>query len=809
MQFFAPLWSFPRRRTLSEFLLQRQANSVNNPADLRKKIEMKNNRLVLGFIGLMMAVRLYAQPSVADSKMNSFIDDLMGRMTLEEKIGQLNLLSVGFDVTGPQISRDADAEIRRGQVGGVFNTYTPVAVRTLQMQALKESRLGIPLLFGYDVIHGHKTIFPIPLGISCTWNMDLIERSARIAATEASADGVNWTFSPMVDIARDPRWGRIAEGAGEDPYLGAKIARAMVRGYQDGDCSRSNSLMACVKHFALYGAVEAGRDYNTVDMSRRQMYEYYLPPYQAAVAAGAGSVMSSFNEIDSVPASGNHWLLTDLLRTQWGFQGFVVTDYTAINEMTEHGMGDFRTDAELALKAGVDMDMVSEAFLKNLPELVAHGEIPESMIDQSCRRILEAKYKLGLFADPYHGCSEERARGEILTPENREAAREIAEQSFVLLKNERQLLPLKKSGTIALVGPLADDQQNLLGSWRAAGDWRQAVSVMAGISNVAGSTVTILHAKGANLVDDPALRATLKAFGDEIPVDSRSPREMLAEAVAVADRADVVVAVLGESSGMTGEAASRSDIGLPECQKELLRALVATGKPLVLVLMNGRPLTLTWESEHCGAILETWFGGTEAGNAISDVLFGDYNPSGKLTATFPRTVGQIPIYYNHKNTGRPYQGDPGFKYVSRYLDVPNDPLYAFGYGLSYTTFSYGDVKLSKTALAGEETLVASVNLTNTGDRAGEETVQLYLGQPAASVTRSVEDLRGFQKVTLQPGETKEVVFRITPEDLKFYNGTLDYDWEPGKFIIHIGSSSSQVKSAAVYWSKTAGTAKMQ
>lgn len=763
---------------------------------------MKIYRLVFGFIGVMMSGCLYAQPPIVDTKMNAFIGDLMSRMTLEEKIGQLNLLSVGFDVTGPQLSRDANTEIRQGQVGGVFNTYTPVAVRKLQSLALKESRLGIPLLFGYDVIHGHKTIFPIPLGLSCTWNLDLIERSARIAAVEASADGLNWTFSPMVDIARDARWGRIAEGAGEDPYLGAQIARAMVRGYQGGDFSRSNSLMACVKHFALYGAVEAGRDYNTVDMSRLQMYEYYLPPYRAAVEAGAGSVMSSFNEVDGVPATANHWLLTDLLRTQWGFQGFVVTDYTAINEMTEHGMGDFRKDAELALQAGVDMDMVDGTFVKYLPELAAHGEISESMIDQACRRILEAKYKLGLFADPYRGCTDERARREILTPENRKAAREIAEQSFVLLKNDRQILPLRKSGVIALVGPLADDQQNLLGSWRAAGDWRQAVSVLTGISNVSGSTVTILHAKGANLVDDPALRTTLKAFGAEVPVDGRSPREMLAEAVTVAARADVVVAVLGESSGMSGEAASRSDIGLPENQQELLRALVETGKPVVLVLMNGRPLTLTWEAEHCGAILETWFGGTEAGNAVADVLFGDYNPSGKLTATFPRTVGQIPIYYNHKNTGRPYMGDPGYKYVSRYLDVPNDPLYAFGYGLSYTTFSYGDIKLSKTALAGEETLAASVTLTNTGERAGEETVQLYLSQPVASVTRSVEDLRGFQKVRLQPGETKEVTFRITPEDLKFYNGNLKYDWEPGEFIVRIGgNSTSQLKSAIVRWSK--------
>jgi beta-glucosidase len=691
-------------------------------------------------------------------------------------------------------------------VGGVFNTYTPVAVRKLQSMALKESRLGIPLLFGYDVIHGHKTIFPIPLGLSCTWNPDSIERSARIAAAEASADGVNWTFSPMVDIARDARWGRISEGAGEDPYLGAQIARAMVRGYQGGDLSRSNAVMACVKHFALYGAVEAGRDYNTVDMSRIQMYQYYLPPYRAAVEAGAGSVMSSFNEIDGVPATANHWLLTDLLRTQWGFPGFVVTDYTAMNEISEHGLGGYRKDAELALKAGVDMDMVSEAYVKYLPELAAQGEISQSMIDQACRRILEAKYKLGLFADPYRGCTAERAGREMLTPESRKVAREIAEQSFVLLKNDREILPLKKSGTIALVGPLGDDRQDLLGSCRAAGDWQQAVSVLTGMSNVAGSAVKILHAKGANLVDDPVLRETLRAFGVQIPVDGRSPQEMVAEAVAVAARADVVVAVLGESSGMSGEAASRSDIGLPGCQEELLQALVKTGKPVVLVLMNGRPLTLSWEAAHCGAILETWFGGTEAGNAVADVLFGDYNPSGKLTATFPRNVGQIPVYYNHKNTGRPYKGDPGFRYVSRYLDVSNDPLYAFGYGLSYTTFAYSGVKLSKTALAGEETLVASVSVTNTGNRAGEETVQLYLSQPAASVTRSVEDLRGFQKVRLRPGETREVTFRITPDDLKFYNGRLEYDWEPGEFIVRIGGNSASLESATVRWSKDTAAA---
>jgi beta-glucosidase len=762
---------------------------------------MKRTKLIISLIGFAVVGTLHAQPAAGDAKMNAFIDNLMNRMTLKEKIGQLNLLSVGFDTTGPQLSKDAEAEIREGLVGGVFNTYTPVAVRKLQSLALNQSPLGIPLLFGYDVIHGYKTIFPIPLGLSCTWNPSLIERSARIAANEASADGVNWTFSPMVDLCRDPRWGRIAEGAGEDPYLGSQIARAMVHGYQGDSLSQSNTLMACVKHFALYGAVEAGRDYNTVDMSRVRMYQYYLPPYRAAVEAGAGSVMTSFNDINGVPATANHWLVTDVLRKQWGFQGFVVSDYTAISEMTAWGMGGLRQDAELAFKAGVDMDMVSETYLKYLPGLVADGKIPESMVNQACRRILEAKYKLGLFTDPYRGCTEERARAEILTPANLKAAREFAERSFVLLKNDRHILPLKKSGVVALVGPLADDQSNLLGCWRAAGDWHRAISVQMGISNVVGSAATVLHAKGANLVDDPTLRATLKAFGEDIPVDSRPPQEMIAQAVAVAKRADVVVAVLGESSGMSGEAASRSKIGLPECQEKLLHALVKTGKPLVLVLMNGRPLTLTWEAEHCGAILETWFGGTEAGNAIADVLFGNYNPSGKLTATFPRDVGQIPVYYNHKNTGRPYKGNPDEKYVSRYLDAPNTPLFPFGYGLSYTTFAYGDIKLNKTSLIGDETLLASVKVTNTGERAGEETVQLYLSQPAASVTRSVEDLRGFQKVLLQPGESREVTFRITTDDLKFYNTNLKYDWEPGKFIVRIGGNSSQLESASVGWRK--------
>jgi beta-glucosidase len=766
---------------------------------------MNKTRLLSVLIGLLMSVCLHAKSQADDARMNAFIDGLLGRMTLEEKIGQLTLLSMGFNTNGPLLNTESETQIQQGLLGGVFGVYTPTATRKLQSLAVNKSRLGIPLLLGFDVIHGHRTIFPIPLGLSCTWNPDAIERSTRIAATEATADGLNWTFSPMVDICRDPRWGRIAEGAGEDPFLGAQIAQAMVHGYQGDDLSRSNNLMACVKHFGLYGAAEAGRDYNTVDMSPVKMYQYYLPPYRAAVEAGVGSVMSSFNEINGVPATGNRWLLTDVLRKQWGFQGFVVSDYMAVPEMTEHGMGNLSDDAWLALTAGLDMDMANgsshETYPRYLPDLVKQGKISEATINEACRRILEAKYKLGLFADPYRGCTEERARATMLTLESRSFARVLAEQSFVLLKNDRRILPLKKTGVVALVGPLAADQTNLLGSWRAAGDWHQAVSVQTGISNVVGPAVKVLHAKGANLIDDPALLATLRAFGEYVPVDTRSPEKMIEEAVRAAKRADVVVAVLGESSGMSGEAASRSHLGLPEGQEDLLRALVKTGKPVVLVLMNGRPLTLTWEAEHCGAILETWFGGTEAGNAIADVLFGDSNPSGKLTATFPRDVGQIPIYYNHKNTGRPFVGDPNYKFVSRYLDVSNDPLYPFGYGLSYTTFSYGGVVLSKTNLTGDETLLASVLVTNTGDRAGEETVQLYLSQPVASFTRSVEDLRGFQKVRLQPGESNKVTFRIAPEDLKFYNSTLEYDWEPGQFIIRLGGDSSHLKSASVFWGK--------
>src|SRR6266487_114514 len=747
---------------------------------------MKKINTVIFFF--LIAITLHAQ----DSKMNSFISSLMSKMTLDEKIGQLNLVTPGGAVTGSVVSSDVDGKIRKGEVGGLFGITGPDKIRKAQEIAVNGSRLHIPLIFGLDVIHGHKTVFPIPLGLSCSWDTALIEHSARIAASEATADGLCWTFSPMVDIARDPRWGRIAEGAGEDPYLGSQIAKAMVRGYQGDDLSKNHTLMACVKHFALYGASEAGRDYNTVDISRIKMYEYYLPPYKAAIDAGVGSVMSSFNEIDAVPATGNKWLLTDLLRKQWGFKGFVVSDYTSVSEMTAHGMGDLQAVSALALNAGLDMDMVAEGFLTTIKKSLKEGKTSQKQIDEACRRILEAKYKLGLFDDPFHYVNESRPAKEILTAENRQAAREIATHTFVLLKNSPLppaggagvgTLPLRKSGTIALIGPLANNQRNMLGTWSVSGDYKQSVTIMDGIKNVAGNGVNILYATGANISDDTLLVKRTNALGPEIEIDKRSPQEMINEAVQTANKADVVVAVLGEAADMTGEASSRSDISLPESQENLLKALVQTGKPVVLVLMSGRPLTITWEDEHVNAILEAWFPGIEAGNAIADVLFGNYNPGGKLSISFPKNVGQIPIYYNHKNTGRPYNGEPSAKFKSDYLDVSNDPLYPFGYGLSFSNFEYSDIRLNKTDLKGNDKLIATVTLTNTGKLAGEETVQLYITDPVASITRAVKDLKGFQKITLQPGEIKAVSFNITTEYLKFFaphsvnNSDLKYDWE--------------------------------
>ena len=736
---------------------------------------------------------LHATAQTSDAKMKAYVTSLMSKMTLDEKIGQLNLVTPGWGVpTGSVVSRGVEDNIRKGRVGGLFGIFGPDKIRQAQALAVKESRLHIPLIFGLDVIHGHKTIFPIPLGLSCSWDTTLVEHSARIAAVEATADGLCWVYSPMVDIARDPRWGRIAEGSGEDPYLGSKMARAMVKGYQGTDLSKDNTVMACVKHFALYGAAEAGRDYNTTDMSRIRMYNEYLPPYKAAVDAGVGSVMSSFNEIDGIPATGNHWLLTELLRNKWGFKGFVVSDYTSVNEMMSHGMGDLPTVSALALKAGLDMDMVGEGFLTTLQNSLKAGKVTLKEINDACQRVLEAKYKLGLFDNPYRYINESRPDKEILTAQNRQAARETATRSLVLLKNERQVLPLKKSGTIALIGPLADNHTEMLGTWAVSGDKTKSVSIIEGMKNVAGSGVQILLAKGANITDDTAFAKRISPFDKPTEIDARTPEAMIQEAIDVAGKADAVVAIVGEAAEMSGESASRTSLDLPGSQRRLIEALVKTGKPLVVVLMNGRPLTIPWLDEQAPAILEAWFAGTEAGNAIADVLFGNYNPSGKLTTSFPRNVGQIPIYYNHKNTGRPYEGgNPKFK--SDYLDVDNSPLYPFGYGLSYTTFTYDTIQLSQNTLRPGQSITASILVKNIGNMAGEETVQLYIRDLAGSVTRPVKELKGFQKINLNAGEMKKVEFTITENDLKFYNSDLKYVAEPGEFKIFIGTNSRDVK----------------
>jgi len=731
-------------------------------------------------------------------QMQQFVASLMQKMTLEEKIGQLNLVSVGFDVTGPVVSKDVDASIKKGLVGGVLNTYTPVAARKLQELAMKESRLHIPLILGYDVIHGHRTIFPIPLGLAASWDLDAMERSARIAAEESAADGINWVYSPMVDIARDPRWGRVAEGAGEDPYLGSRIAEAMVRGYQGptNDMTRPENVMACLKHFALYGAAEAGRDYNTTDMSRQRMYNEYLPPYKAAVAAGVGSVMSSFNDINGIPATANKWLLTDLLRNQWGFTGFVATDYTAINEMEAHGMGDEKKVSELALKAGVDMDMVGEVFLKQLATNLKEGTVSQADIDLACRRVLEAKYKLGLFQDPYRGVTEARAKATMMKPAFIADARDITRRTLVLLKNDKQTLPLKNTVNIAVVGPLADRARDMIGNWSGAGDSKQAVSILQGIKNVGGAGVRVTYAQGVNVADDDQMIKRLNEHGGELKLDPRPAETTIAEAVQAAQGADVVVAVVGESQGMTGEAASRADIGLPGRQLDLLKALKATGKPLVVVLVNGRPLTLPWESQNADAILETWFGGTQAGNAVADALFGVYNPSGKLTMTFPQSVGQVPIYYNHKSTGRPYGGVALDKYKSRYLDVPNDPLYPFGFGLSYTTFTYSKPTVSQASIRPGQDLDVAVTVQNTGQYDGAEVAQLYLRDMVGSSTRPVKELKGFQKITLKKGESRQLTFHLSADDLKFYNDDLKFVAEPGEFQVMVGGNSRDVQMAS-------------
>ncbi|MGE5428733.1 MAG: beta-glucosidase BglX [Methylococcaceae bacterium] len=760
---------------------------------------MKKLQLIMIFMMIMGPAFITGaqnNSSVENQKMKTFIDQLMGKMTLEEKLGQLNLPASGDIITGAGSSNDIGSKIKNGQVGGLFNIKGVAKIRDVQKVAVEQSRLKIPLIFGMDVIHGYQTVFPIPLGMSCSWDMSLIEQSARLAAQEASADGICWTFSPMVDIGRDPRWGRMSEGSGEDPFLGSHIAQAMVKGYQGDDLSKNNTIMACVKHFALYGAGEAGRDYNTVDMSRIRMYNEYLPPYKAAVDAGAGSVMSSFNEIDGIPASANRWLMTELLRNQWGFKGFVVTDYTAINEMTDHGLGDLKEVSALALHAGIDMDMVSDGLLTTLKQSLDEGKVTQQEIDQACRRVLEAKYKLGLFEDPYRYCDLNRAKKEIFTPANRQVARDIASQTFVLLKNDNQTLPLQAKGTIALIGPLADNRENMTGTWSVAGEFAKSVSLLDGLKKALGTQANILYAKGTNVVSDPDLDARISVFGKPTQWDKRPQKDMIAEAVAAAQKADVVIAAVGESAEMSGESSSRSDINLPENQRELLEALKATGKPVVMVLFTGRPLTISWEKTNMPAILNVWFAGSEAGDAIADVLFGKVNPSGKLSATFPQNVGQIPIYYNHKNTGRPLAEGKWFqKFRSNYLDVSNDPLFPFGYGLSYTTFDYKNLKLSSPSIAKDGKLTVSVDVTNTGNYDGAEVVQLYLRDMVGSVTRPVKELKGFQKVFLKKGGTKTVEFTLAEPDLRFYNSELQWVSEPGDFKVFVGTSSASTMEA--------------
>lgn len=761
---------------------------------------MKSTKTLVAILLFCFAAAHAQTPTPADAKMNTFITSLMSKMTLDEKIGQLNLPGAGDITTGQAGNSNIGKKIEEGKVGGLFNIKSVAKIKEVQRIAVEKSRLKIPMIFGMDVIHGYETEFPIPLGLSCTWDMSEIERSARIAATEASADGICWTFSPMVDISRDPRWGRISEGNGEDPYLGSQIAKAMVKGYQR-DLSGNTDIMACVKHYALYGAAEAGRDYNTTDMSPVRMFNEYLPPYKAAVDAGVGSLMASFNDVNGIPATANKWLMTDILRNRWGFKGFVVTDYTGIMELTPHGLGDLQTVSALALKAGIDMDMVSEGFLNTIKQSLKEGKVTQQDIDRACRRVLEAKYKLGLFADPYKYCNEQRAATEIFTAASRQEARKIAADCFVLLKNQGNVLPIKKGGTIALVGPLADTRENMVGTWSVAADFSKSVSVLDGLKEAVGDGGKVVYSLGANLDADSVFEQRATIFGKGLHRDPRPTSEILQDALNAASQADVIVAALGESAEMSGESSSRSDIEIPQTQQDLLKALLKTGKPVVLVLFTGRPLAIKWENEEVPAILNVWFGGTEAGHAIADVLFGDVNPSGKLSTTWPQNVGQVPLYYNHKNTGRPLEGPWFQKFRSNYLDVSNDPVYPFGYGLSYSHFTYSEMKVSSTTLKGAQTLKATVTVSNDGSRAGKEVVQLYIRDLVGSITRPVKELKGFQKIALNAGESRQVSFEITPEDLKFYNNELKYDWESGDFVIMIGGNSRDVLAQKITWNK--------
>lgn len=753
---------------------------------------MKIRNLVFGAICGITFFSCSESGGGKEVEMDRFVTDLMGKMTIREKLGQLNLPSGGDLVTGSVMNSELSDMIRKEEIGGFFNVKGIKKIYDLQRLAVEETRLKIPLIVGADVIHGYETIFPIPLALSCSWDTLAIQRMARVSAIEASADGICWTFSPMVDICRDARWGRIAEGSGEDPYLGSLLAKAYVHGYQGDSMQGKDEILSCVKHFALYGASEAGKDYNTVDMSHLRMYNEYFAPYRAAVEAGVGSVMSSFNIVDGIPATANKWLLTDVLRDEWGFQGLLVTDYNSIAEMSIHGVAPLKEASVRALQAGTDMDMVSCGFLNTLEESLKEGKVTEAQIDAACRRVLEAKYKLGLFADPYKYCDTLRAEKELYTPEHRAVAREVAAETFVLLKNENHLLPLEEKGKIALIGPMADARNNMCGMWSMTCTPSRHGTLLEGIRSAVGDKAEILYAKGSNVYYDAEME---KGAVGIRPLERGNDQQLLAEALRTAARADVIVAAVGECAEMSGESPSRTNLEIPDAQQDLLKALVKTGKPVVLLLFTGRPLILNWESEHIPSILNVWFGGSETGDAVADVLFGKAVPCGKLTTTFPRSVGQLPLFYNHLNTGRPDPDNRVFnRYASNYLDESNEPLYPFGYGLSYTDFVYGDLQLSSETLPKNGNLTASVTVTNKGNHDGYETVQIYLRDIYAEVARPVKELKGFDRIFLKKGESREVKFVLTEDDLKFYNSGLQYIYEPGEFDVMIGTNSRDVQT---------------
>ena len=748
--------------------------------------------------------------------MKEYIDQLMAKMTLQEKIGQLNLMVAGDITTGGALDTQVGGDIAKGNMGGVFNIKGAEKIKALQDIAIKKSRLGIPLLVGMDVIHGYETMFPIPLALSCSWDTEALRKAGEVSAKEASADGINWTFSPMVDVALDARWGRISEGNGEDPYLSGVLGAAMTKGYQYFDMNNAfilpkDHIMACLKHFALYGAVESGKEYNTVDMSKVRMFNQYLPPYEAVVKAGVGSVMSSFNLIDYVPATANKWMMTDILRKQWGFKGLLVTDYASIAEILRHGTAkDLKQASEQSLLAGTDMDMCSQGFVKYLTQSVNEGKVSVADIDQACRRILEAKYKLGLFSDPYRYSDLKRSKTDIYTAENRKVARDVAAETFVLLKNDNSILPLKKQGKIALIGPLADTRNNIAGTWSVAQAPDKYTTIKEAMEQyLRGTGATLLYAQGSNIWRD----AQLQKNGEfDKPLQRGDEAQLKAEAMKVAKDADVIVCCMGESADMSGECGTRTNLEMPDVQRELLAELTQLGKPVVLLNFAGRPTVLTWEKQHVPAIMNVWFGGSEMGDALCDILFGDKVPSGKLSVSMPKATGQEPLYYNHQNTGRPVPDDnPQFaKYASNCLDVSNGPLYPFGYGLSYTTFQYGDLQLSALeanvdgivngaseadAWKDGQDLTAKITVKNTGCRDADEVVQLYIRDMVASVSRPVKELKAFERIHLKTGESREVTFHITPEMLKFYNAELKHVIEPGDFQIMVGTNSKEVKTA--------------